>query len=54
MALSLWLPIDEVGGNGVRGVPGVEKYRPLHFGHLNGSSGDAVTRGPLSFPGRRG
>lgn len=46
--------MDGVGGNGVRGVPGVEKYRPLHFGHLKGSSGDPVGRGPLSFPGRLG
>jgi hypothetical protein len=46
----------KAGVKGVRGVLGVEMYRPLHFGHRNGSSLDEeeTDRKPFDFPARRG
>lgn len=45
----------KAGVNGVSGVPGVEMYRPPHFGQRIGSSDVAEAgRKPFVFPARRG
>lgn len=47
----------KAGVKGVKGVLGVDMYRPLHFGHRIGSSveeDDEIGRIPLTFPARRG
>jgi hypothetical protein len=49
-------PGPKAGVNGVRGVLGVEIYRPLHFGQRTRSSADEeeIGRKPLGLPARRG
>lgn len=46
----------KAGVNGVRGVFGVEMYRPLHLGQRTGASVKEAEseRTPLSLPARRG
>jgi hypothetical protein len=49
-------PVPKAGVNGVKGVLGVEIYRPLHLGQRTGSSADEeeIGRKPFVFPARRG
>jgi hypothetical protein len=49
-------PAPKAGVNGVKGVLGVEIYRPLHFGQRTGSSADEEEMGrkPFDLPARRG
>lgn len=46
----------KAGVNGVSGVPGVEMYRPPHFGQRIGSSEVEAEAGrkPFVLPARRG
>jgi hypothetical protein len=45
---------DDSGVLGVVGVLGVKRYRPLHFGHREGSSEDEIRLFRLGVPARRG
>jgi hypothetical protein len=53
---SLLGPAPNAAVNGVKGVLGVEIYRPLHFGQRTGSSADEEDMGlkPFGLPARRG
>ena len=48
--------VPKLGVKGVRGVLGVEMYRPPHLGQRIGSSVEEAENGraPLGFPARRG
>ncbi len=56
MSRSLLGPAPNAGVNGVKGVLGVEIYRPLHFGQRTGSSAEEEDMGlkPFGLPARRG
>ena len=49
-------PVPKAGVKGVKGVFGVEIYRPLHFGQRTESSADEEEMGrrPFDLPARRG
>ena len=49
-------PAPNAGVKGVKGVLGVEIYRPLHFGQRTGSSVEEEDMGlkPFGLPARRG